>query len=237
MSVNIAKIMKYAPKGVKLYSPLFGEIVFVGVDCNDCIVVDVNGATHRFYSNGKYWDLPTALCLLFPSKESADWNNWAEVFSEDPACQGCCITMDVPRAEMIVSGQHYCGDGSHGYIATSSYFNSWAVRFASPEETRAFLERLEKHGFIWNSVTKSVEKKEAPKSKHFAVAEFKPKDWVLVRDCDGEKWELNRFGFYDECEMFPFICIGNCYKQCIPYEQNRNLLGTKDTPEEKYINW
>lgn len=228
--VDIAKIMKYAPKGVKLYSPLLGEVSFVRVNGVNAIEVDYDGLVYRFHPDGKYWDFDNASCLLFPSKESTDWDKWAEVFSEDPACQGCCIHMKAPNAELIVSGQHYCGDGSHDSIVGSNYFNSWAIRFASPAETEEFFERLEKHGFVWNNITESVEKKNVPKCN------LKPKDWVLVRDNDNKKWKLSIFGYYEDKEEFPFICIDDVYKQCIPYEQNKHLLATTGMPAKQYIN-
>ena len=60
--------------------------------------------------------------------------------------------------------------------------------------------------------------------------EFKPKEWVLVRDDDDEEWSLNVFshvhGEY-------FYGLGCGWLQCIPFEGNEHLLGKKDAPEEK----
>lgn len=63
--------------------------------------------------------------------------------------------------------------------------------------------------------------------------EFKPFDKVLVRDNDNEKWGINLFERYDEEERFPYMCLDECFNQCIPYnEKTAHLLGTTDNYEE-----
>ena len=65
--------------------------------------------------------------------------------------------------------------------------------------------------------------------------ELKPFDKVLVRDNDGEFWEINIFGRYVESDpVFPYVCINERYKQCIPYEDNESLLGTTTSPKPEY---
>ena len=56
--------------------------------------------------------------------------------------------------------------------------------------------------------------------------EFKPKEWVLVRDTDEQNWRLGIYSHYDKDNHFPYRCIGMAYMQCIPYEGNEHLLGT-----------
>ena len=63
--------------------------------------------------------------------------------------------------------------------------------------------------------------------------EFKAKDWVLVRDDDKETWKLGIFSHLVDRPSFPYVCVGNSYDECIPYEGNEALLGTTDAPEEK----
>lgn len=65
--------------------------------------------------------------------------------------------------------------------------------------------------------------------------ELKPFDKVLARDNDGEFWEINIFGRYVKGDpVFPYVCINERYKQCIPYEGNESLLGTTTSPKPKY---
>ena len=69
---NIAEILKNAPEGIKLYSPVFGDVTFKRIE-EDMIVVCSNDMIIRFYSDGRYVDFANADCVLFPSKESTDW--------------------------------------------------------------------------------------------------------------------------------------------------------------------
>lgn len=59
-------------------------------------------------------------------------------------------------------------------------------------------------------------------SKH----QFKPFDKVLVRDIDEDEWECSLFSHIDEEDYY--VCVGSWWLQCIPYEGNEHLLGTKN---------
>lgn len=78
--MNIAKILKDAPKGTKLYSSIYGYVELLGIDdleypiraktCNNGLIVS-------FAKDGKCnIDYPDAECVLFPSKENRDWNTF-----------------------------------------------------------------------------------------------------------------------------------------------------------------
>ena len=66
----------------------------------------------------------------------------------------------------------------------------------------------------------------APKPKH----QFKQFEKVLVRDGYDEVWKCDFFSHIDVDGNYS--CVGVDYwKQCIPYEGNEHLLGTKNKPE------
>ena len=73
--MNIAEILKDAPKGTKLYSPLFGEVKLQSVS-DAMIEVRVGESTSTFYNDGRYYKgYPSGECLLFPSKDERNWDN------------------------------------------------------------------------------------------------------------------------------------------------------------------
>ena len=73
--MNIAEILKDAPKGTKLYSPLFGEVKLESVS-DDIIEVRIEGAVSIFYKDGRYYrSYFNGECLLFPSKDERNWDN------------------------------------------------------------------------------------------------------------------------------------------------------------------
>lgn len=75
--INIAAILKDKPKGIRLYSPIFGECAFsfVREETDDICVKKHNGEKAFFDSKGLYNTLGE--CLLFPSKEIRDWRKFA----------------------------------------------------------------------------------------------------------------------------------------------------------------
>jgi len=78
--INIAKLLKDAPKGMKLYSPLLGEVEFAEVMDTDYLPIRVmkRGYGLRFDEYGRYMgnEYPDSECLLFPSKDCRTWEGW-----------------------------------------------------------------------------------------------------------------------------------------------------------------
>ena len=65
---------------------------------------------------------------------------------------------------------------------------------------------------------------------------FKTK--VLVRNKCGYLWKPAIFGYYIKNDLTPYCVVGGtCWRQCIPYDGNKHLLGTKDDCDEFYKNW
>ena len=64
--------------------------------------------------------------------------------------------------------------------------------------------------------------KDAPKEP-----EFKPFDRVLVRYDDDDEWGIDFFESYDYEHLW-YRCLSSYCHQCIPYEGNEHLLGTKE---------
>lgn len=65
--------------------------------------------------------------------------------------------------------------------------------------------------------------------------QFKPFEKVLVRDDKSRKWIASFFSnmWGDEFPDYPYQCIGDTWRYCIPYEGNEHLLGTTDNPKEE----
>lgn len=79
--MNIAEILKKCPKGMKLYSPVFGEVEFVKVVDNrdDYYISCVNkrGFYESFAIDGRLLPfIPDTECVLFPSKDQRDWSKF-----------------------------------------------------------------------------------------------------------------------------------------------------------------
>lgn len=76
--INIAEILKDAPKGTKLYSPIIGDCELNEV-ANGVIWVSIDENDISFNHCGLYgrYDLSEgAECILFPSKDNRDWSTF-----------------------------------------------------------------------------------------------------------------------------------------------------------------
>lgn len=78
-NLNLVEILKDAPQGTKLWSPIIGECELVEVDENcmypiKCKALDNN--FWKFYSDGRYVNYEGAKCVLFPSEENKDWSTF-----------------------------------------------------------------------------------------------------------------------------------------------------------------
>lgn len=79
--MNIAKILKNCPKGLKLYSSIHGEVELVCVneysDRYPIYCKAKNGKDVTFTSDGRILlEYPDAECVLFPSKDQRDWSKF-----------------------------------------------------------------------------------------------------------------------------------------------------------------
>ena len=66
------------------------------------------------------------------------------------------------------------------------------------------------------------------------MADFKPKDWILVRDTAYEAWHLAQFSHFDDENRICICGSGAWFFKGIPYEGNEELLGTTKTKESDF---
>lgn len=233
--INISEILKDCPKGMKLYSPLFGELKFGRLDSTEQhypILIDAdNSRAFTFDSNGRFYSTyPTAECLLFPSREMRDWTKFFKrgdvVYNKDGGLYA------------IFEG--WVNDDYTEFNTTINYYESIASfgteeacytdRFVkvSDKGRAMFIANAEKYyNGKYNPETLRVEPVKVAEPK----CSFKPFDKVLVRYGNGI-WGATFFSRYDNKSAWAYVgvdCIN--WEQCIPYEGNEHLLGTDKSPE------
>ncbi len=77
-NINLCELLK-GHEGETFYSPLFGEGQFEEIDNSIYpIIINANDSNWAFAKDGKFVYSKNAECLLFPSKNQRDWNEWAE---------------------------------------------------------------------------------------------------------------------------------------------------------------
>lgn len=238
--MNIAEKLKDAPIGTKLYSPIFGEVelnkvnsIFIDTKYDDLIA--------RFYNDGKY--TKNGECMLFPSKDNRDWNN----FYICPFKKGDFIVKEsLNDTKFIAIFSHFGGfyeyttnylcllkpDGKFKPSPDFGIGNIHEARLATDSEKKELLDAIERNGYIWNSDTLTLEE-----VHKYNIYSLKPFDKVLVRDSNGEFWNINLFSHYNKMYK-AYTTIRGAWEQCIPYnEETKHLVGTTNDCPEYYKTW
>lgn len=225
--INIAEILKDCPKGMKLYSPIYGKVELWEVDSNSeysiRTVTSIDGPG-TFTPYGRFYEsYPSAECLLFPSSEMRDWTKFFK--------QGDVVRSIDDGAQAVFKGwesddytSFYASIVHHAEVdewdedivfAVESFYKEYE------EFARGFIVDAEEHyNGKYNPDTLRVEpvKPKCP---------FKPFDKVLVRDGVDEQWRINIFSHHQEKGGFPYVCMSGVYRDCIPYnEDTAQLLNT-----------
>lgn len=229
--MNIAEILQYCPKGMALYSPLFGEVKLKEASPQSGIIVektDEDGVkySYTFSIEGVYFPVRGAECLLFPSESQRDWTSFRL-----PVKNGDVMMTTDNSRPFIVKGEEggaisvYCGIDIADCLQISDKLLDWtACPYipASDGVKGVLFKRLSEKGYKWNPDKLCLVK----------ICQFKPFDKVLVRDDEDMKWYCNFFSSYNEDIDHPYSCIDSSYRDCIPYEGNEHLLGTTNSPEQ-----
>lgn len=227
--INIAEILKDCPKGTKLYSPLFGNVTLEEVDTSITVpikVIDSLNSYNYFTKTGLYYNRTNAECLLFPSSEMRDWTKFfkrGDVVIKNGG--GMAAVFDGWANDTYTEFNttiNLYGDGNTG---EEKVCDTLLFRKATDEECKKFIEKIERTlKGKYNPKTLQIEpvKPEVPFN-------LKPFDKVLVRDNPNQKWTVDMFSYYNrEDNDYPYICVGNHYCHCLPYnEQTAHLVGTK----------
>lgn len=229
-NINIAEILRDCPKGTKLYSPMFGEVKLNGFSKNRvsvlCTYNDGKDYLDTFSENGSYYPkFSQSECLLFPSSEMRDWTKFFK--------RGDVVRSIDDGTQAVFKGwesndytSFYASIVHHAKVDEWDEDVVFAVEsfYKDPEEfARGFIVDAEEHyNGKYNPKTLQVEpiKPECP---------FKPFDKVLVRNNDEMVWKADYFSHYKDNNDYHYCCIGNSYRDCIPFnDQTAHLLGTTD---------
>lgn len=167
--MNIAEILKYCPKGTKLYSPIFGKVTLQEVCHSNLIKILIkNGNCRVFLANGSYSEYGE--CVLFPSKDQRDWSKFRL-----PVKRGDIMMKSDGDSPFIATGELYndispkyiCGINSIDEFEISYGEGGWTSEFyipASKEAKKELFDKMAEAGYRWNADTLELEKIE-PKFK------------------------------------------------------------------------
>lgn len=234
--INIAELLKDCPRGMELYSPLCGKCVFDSLNFGTIICKKQNTQEITFTSEG-YYMLPVfddCECMIFPSKDQRDWSKFQRPFKDGDIVFTTLGNIAIIR-KPIGEELFYV----HGIVVGNGFYKDETVKVvverpSTEEEKQKLFDAIKANGYRWNAETKTLEKLTEQK---FDITTLKPFDKVLVRDNDEQMWTTDIFSFYNEKHVYHFMCVGHYTNQCVPYEQNKHLLGTTNDCDEFYKTW
>lgn len=154
--MSLAKILKNCPKGMKLYSPIYGEVEFTEVSIvTGSIGCKTSNGITRFYPDGTYYK--GGECMLFPSKEQRDWDDFMIPFKDgdiiirnefNPGCKqyNVAIFSNYNANSTNKMTVHCQVNGSNEFKTRMSICHKdW--RLANAEEIQRFMTRMRESGY------------------------------------------------------------------------------------------
>lgn len=184
--MNIVNLLKYCPKGTKLYSTVFGEVTFDRINMDEkypILVYKIDGAHTSFDEEGRYVKYYNSECVLFPSQDQRDWKMFRL-----PVKRGDIMMKADGTIPFIASGKFYkdtspkyiCGIDITGDFSTGIY--GWTSEFyipASEEAKKELFDKMAEAGYKWNVDTLELEKIE-PMFKEGNIVVDRNGDIILV---------------------------------------------------------
>lgn len=154
--MSLVEILKNCPKGMKLYSPIYGEVAFKEISViTGSIGCKINGCTVYFHSDGTYYK--GGECMLFPSKEQCDWNDFMIPFKDgdviirtefNPGCKQYNIAIFKNyNANSTNKMTIHCQVNGVNEFKTSMCVDHRDWRLANTEEIKRFFTRMHESGY------------------------------------------------------------------------------------------
>lgn len=245
-NLNLVEILKDCPKGTKLYSTVFGEVEYVGI--NESSYRRINFTTSKEIANGvtsdgRHFDHYDGECTLFPSKEQRDWSKftapWCNLEKQDEqkkqvrfpkftlddvlALQYCMETVKKVQEDKELYEQL-------NLIHSKIYDAYWIEK--QGKQASSYIKEINDVGYKCDA-----KKKELNKKDKFDPKTLKPFDKVLLFNSIGSEW---KFDFYSHKNAKHGLleCVGYHSSRVIPYnEETKHLIGTTDDAPEFYRYW
>jgi hypothetical protein len=185
--MNIAEILKYCPKGTKLYCTLCGNAELGEITNIGTIVIrkvaDTISTSYTLDYEGRYSH--SGECVIFPSRDQRDWSQF-----RIPVKRGDIMMEADGTIPFIASGEYYwgtspkyiCGvDGTDHFNIGTTY--GWTSEFyipASEEAKKKLFDKMAEAGYRWNADTLELEKLE-PKFKEGDIVKDEINNLYLLK--------------------------------------------------------
>lgn len=162
--MNIVEILKYCPKGTKLYSTVHGEVTlnYICKEKKYPICINIYDQKDSLTKEGRLYE-DKGECILFPSENQRSWEDFRL-----PIKKGDIMMQIDGTLPFIASGEstidnnpkYICGITDGGNFKTSKDNYCWTSDFyipATEEVKKKLFEAIKEAGYRWNSETLELE--------------------------------------------------------------------------------
>lgn len=178
--INIAELLKDCPKGMELYSPIFGEVYLDKIRPHLAIVVTTNkergDIKEEFFYDGRYGI--NGECMLFPSKDQQDWSKFQRPFKDGDVVtyklRGSLIAFIYKErtSTMLVKSHFALYANNMGFCIDGDIaLKEEEIVFATKEEKQKLFDAIKANGYEWNAEIKTLIRP--------VFSTFRKGDWVI----------------------------------------------------------
>lgn len=169
--IDVAKLLKDCPSGMKLDSTMYENIVFDKIIEDDekfpIRVIRTDGLRMSLTKYGQYSDNGSAKCIIFPEGKTT-WKGFHRPFKDGDIIYVCDEYSDATYTYVAILKQIEKG----GKINTHCFYNyeddvfsindflydSCNMRFATEKEKEELFKAIKDNGYEWNPESKTLEK-------------------------------------------------------------------------------
>lgn len=224
--INIAELLEDCPRGMELYSPIFGEVYLDKIRPHLAIVVTTDKEQgdfkEEFLYDGRYG--MKGGCMLFPSKDQRDWSKFHRHFKDGDICY--LKTKEIEHIFIFkVSNDDYYIECYATLFGTNLYIDGYPVcdtycvkeiRLATEEERVNFFDTIKAIGYEWNAETKTLMKLAKPRfrlgdkvvlvsepEKQYIITGIDQRSDMVYYDATGVNTD-STLSMYSEWRLLPY---------------------------------
>lgn len=231
--MNIAEILKDKKVGTKLYSPILGECFLRKVDTKLPFSIVVESSRDdeglledSFSQDGRYFDISSSECLIFPSKHMREWASFAwkkgDVLANQTETKIVLFDSFTTDEYTYFNGKYCYSTNPHDFISNKDLHVQLFTNYyhkVNSEDAKKYIKTIEEK--FKGKLNMETLKIELPRYN------FKPFDKVIGRT-DSGYWRIDFFEFYNvDNKHAPYQCMMDAYKECLPYnDKTAKLIST-----------
>jgi hypothetical protein len=169
--IDVAKLLKECPSGMKLDSTMYENIVFDKIIEDDekfpIRVIRSDGLRMNLTKYGQYSDIGSAKCIIFPEGKTT-WEGFHRPFKNGDVIYVCDEYSDATYTYVAILKQieNFGEISSHcfynyednAFSVNDFLYDSCNMRFATEKEKEELFKAIKDNGYEWNPESKTLEK-------------------------------------------------------------------------------